>query len=176
MQLGADPPKGAFFPLQDPKLSLEERRDIFCDWVTYYFTAVDDLESVTEDILAARKPLHEELATRDPTNLPTKQRMTSEQYESVTYLPMFHRSYPRIRTLTKKTNEENFRRAVIDTGGLWPDVNILSIWCDVSIAQSVWAAKCLHDLSRKEAASPAARRIDVVKFPGANHFVSETGV
>ena len=171
-QLGVDPPVGCYFPLRDPSLSPEECRDIFCRWITYYWTPVDDLQSVTEDTRAARKALHEELGANDATARPTVDRMTEQQYKSVVHLPMFLQSYPIIRQITKETHGANFQRAIFNTGALWPNVDILCVWCDRTLAQSVWAARCLLGQAQEEHGSAVVRRVNVVKLTGGNHFVS----
>lgn len=114
---------------------------------------------------------NEQHGAADPSVLPTVKRMSAEEFESVTH-PAALRSYLQLGQLTKEKLAENFQKAVFDTGGLWPDVDILCLWCDMSVSVCVSAARYIRDRYRNEGSSPTARKVNIVKVPGANHFVS----
>ncbi|KAJ3555733.1 hypothetical protein NM688_g2410 [Phlebia brevispora] len=168
--LGIDAPKDVYYPLRDANLSLEERKTLFSTWVSFYFTPVEDLDAVTEEQLARRQALHEGRGDVETSVTPTVMRMSKEQHESVADLGVLQRSYNSIRLLTKKTYGDNFRRSLFDAGGVWPDVDVLFIWCDSSMSDCIWAAKDVADQVRASAGNPAARRVQMVKLAG-NHFV-----
>lgn len=171
--IGVDVPSGCYIPLADPSLSLDQRREAFCDWIACYSTAVGDLEDVTEDMLAARQVLHEQPDAAGPSVLPTVKRMSPEEFASVTH-PAALRSYLQLGQLTKEKLAENFQKAVFDTGGLWPDVDVLCLWCDMSVDVCVSAARYIRDRCREEGSASTARKVSIVKVPGANHFVSSS--
>ena len=64
----------------------------------------------------------------------------------------------------------NFRRALVETNGLWPNVKVLLVWADQSMHDCVWAAKSIFDIAAQD--RPWGRKIEIERLSGANHFVS----
>lgn len=166
--------EGLYHPLRDPVLTHQERLEQFRDWISFYFDPISDLDLVTEASLLKRKPVHEVPPgeTADPTKTPTVARMTTQEYESVADPGVFNRSYVSLRLLSQKTYGDNLRRALFDTGGVWSGVKTLLVWCDMSVSDSVWAAKHVQALSTANDHDRIARQIEFARLAGGNHFVS----
>lgn len=69
---------------------------------------------------------------------------------------------------------KHLEEALFDTKGIWPDVNVVHLWCDKSFSETIWGAKVMSDtiLDRQASGTGITRKVDVVKVENANHFVS----
>ena len=168
-------PTQLYNPLRDTSIPEDERGTRFCHWISCYFTAIDDLEEVTESKLVAREALHEAKgSTQTHFNVkPSLDRMTDNEYKSVVDPTVFNRSYVSLRSLAQgDTYGENLRKALFDTDGIWPDIDVLFLWCNMSVSDCIFGAKHVLDLSKKaEGNGHIARPVKLVKIPNANHFV-----
>ena len=103
---------------------------------------------------------------------PTVKRITPAEYLEVADPGVVLRSYASMRHVKPEVFNSNMRGALFDTGGVWPNVEALSIWCNQSTSDCVWAAKVILDLSREKDPGKIPRKLRFAKLEGANHFVS----
>ena len=144
--LGRPAPAGVYHPLRDTSLSLHERGEAFVPWVSYYFETISSLEDVTLNQLSVRRGIHERsLAADDLTKIPTVYRMTKEELDSVLDRDVFERSSRFIFTIARDVLAGNVERSLVDTGGVWPAVQVLQLWADESMHDCIWAAKTLAE-------------------------------
>ncbi|EKM49786.1 uncharacterized protein PHACADRAFT_179168 [Phanerochaete carnosa HHB-10118-sp] len=108
----------------------------------------------------------------DPSKRPTIERMSKDELESITDAGVLERSSMKLFQASRDVLYPNVLRALVDTQGVWPDVNVLVFWCDESMHDCIWAAKFISDLGRAPSAEgKQKRRIDVERLWGVNHFV-----
>ncbi|GJE92656.1 hypothetical protein PsYK624_088110 [Phanerochaete sordida] len=163
--LGRVPPsEGVYHPLRDMSMTLRERGERFSIWVSAYFEQAPSLDDVTIPVLEARK--------EDPSKVPTLERMAPEELASITDNGAYERSSHALLKVSREVLHANVLRALVDTDGVWPDVNVLVLWCDASMHDCVWAAKFVANLEREPPEEGKhKRRIDVERLSAANHFV-----
>ena len=164
--LGLPPAGGVYSPLRDTSLSLDERGALFVPWVSNYFETIPDLATVTPTMLAAR-----------PTTAktPTVARIPPTELEALLDRGALVRSSSALFRVAREVLHANFRRALLDTDGVWPRVKVLLVWCDESMHDCVWAARTIVALTqapREDGDSGIRREFEVEKLAGANHFVS----
>ncbi|THG96355.1 hypothetical protein EW026_g5466 [Hermanssonia centrifuga] len=171
--LGESPPERVYNPLRDPALTLEQRGKLFLTTISRYMTAIPDPSSVTEEALNARTSLHEAPAgtAMDASKSPTVLRMTPSEFDSVTDYDALERSNELLRHVAREVYNDNFRRALLDTGGVWKDVRVLYVWCDMSVSDCIWATKQVAQ-RLEEVGKQDSRMVQFERLTGANHFVS----
>ena len=170
--LGQPPPEGVYHPLRDVSLSLKERGEAFMVWVSCYFETIQSLHSVTSSVLSARKALNEKSTSPDTLKVPTVHRMTKEELDAVIDREVLERSSNSLLRTPREVLRQNVEKALVDTGGLWPNVKVLLVWCNQTMHDCVWAAKAVADLAQNPA--PGSREIEVERLHDANHFVRQT--
>ncbi|KIP03868.1 hypothetical protein PHLGIDRAFT_76932 [Phlebiopsis gigantea 11061_1 CR5-6] len=162
--LGLPPAEGVYSPLRDRSLSLDEGGAQFIPWVSNYFEAIPDLASATPAVLAAR---------RTAAKAPTVARMSPAELEALLDRGALMRSSAALFRVARAVLHANFRRALLDTAGVWPRVKVLLVWCDESMHDCLWAAKTIVAFARapREDGDVGTRReVEVEKLAGANHF------
>lgn len=172
--VGGTPSQGTYHPFRDPTLPIQERIDRAQFWLSFYFTKIVDLESVTTEVLESRVAQHEQLGLQaGSAKTPTLLRMSSAELESAKdRAALLRSSLPLLRS-----NSENFRlnfeKALFDTDGVLPSVNVVVAWCDETMGDAVFAAKIIHDrLKAEQPAGKVRRDIEMYRLEGMNHFVS----
>ncbi|KIP07103.1 hypothetical protein PHLGIDRAFT_35631 [Phlebiopsis gigantea 11061_1 CR5-6] len=171
--MGGTPSQGTYHPFRDPTLPIQERVDRAQFWLSFYFTKVVDLESVTTEVLESRVAQHEQLGLLQASSAktPTLLRMSSAELESAKdRAALLRSSLPLLRS-----NSENFRlnfeKALFDTDGVLPSVNVVVAWCDETMGDAVFAAKIIHDrLKAEQPAGKVRRNIEMYRLEGMNHF------
>ena len=150
-------------------LSLQERGEVFELWVSSYFEQVMSLDLVTTPFLAARN------VNRDPSKLRTLERMSKDELDGTMDHGVFARSSSILLRVVPEVLYANCLRALVDTEGVWRDVDVLLLWCDESMHDCLWASKFVAELARAPPAEGKQKRqIEVERLEGANHFVSTT--
>ena len=170
---GTKLPEGVYTPIHDTTIPPEELGPIFMVWVSTYFDAVPDMETMTEPRLAVRS--NDYLAIADPARTPTIKRFSAEDIQTATDFSVMERTPDVTWGVRPETYWENTRRALVDTQGLWPEMKTLLIWCPMSTPDIVWAMKQVHDriCAAPDAGTPK-RMLETVAFEGGNHFVSNS--
>ncbi|CAL1712123.1 unnamed protein product [Somion occarium] len=156
-----------YSPLRDQSLPFPERVKRFSTWVSSYYTKVDDLATLTPDLIISREPI------QGAGKIPTVQRMSPEEIRATTDFGVLERSHDSIRLVNSRIYSRNLRRALgVGMEGEdipWPKVKVLALWCDTGIVDTVWAAKAIYDLLHGE--EGVTREVALQKLEGANHFV-----
>ncbi len=170
--IGEPIPKEFSFPLWDSTIAPEDRGPCFAIWVgTYFSPAVPDLSSMDIQALESRTNISQ---TSEPDNMaPTTSRMSVEELQSMTHPEALERSGGPLMELEPAVYWRVTERALFETDGVFASVDAVAIWCNMSVAPCVWAARRIAE--RAEAAKTEGKRgrkVDTVKIDGANHFVS----
>lgn len=172
-----------YHPLRDETMSLKDRGEYFMTWVASYFEKAPDLDSATAPLLAARRIIQEGPPSEgavDTSKTPTVYRMSPEELESVIDREALERSSFTLFRVSKDVLHQNFLRSLFDTGGVWPGVKALLVWCDESMHDCVWAAKVITEFARQPRGVECTERVlEVERLSDANHFVGamlEAGV
>lgn len=100
--------------------------------------------------------------------------MSPEELESLIDRETLERSSWLLLRVAREVLRENVLHSLLDTGGVWPDVKVLLVWCDETMHDCVWAAKTIVELARGPGAEK--RQVDVERITGGNHFVSALAV
>ena len=164
--LGYAPPDGWWNPLTDPSLPPGEGAKLFPAWVSGYYKH-------------GKLPVEVEMHTPLKEPQPTLATMTDEEVESSIYPPpgnpggsdetlyragKHHSYWTEIRKLTF------FPEVLDDT---WAKIPLRFVWGDRSIWEVPYGKWCIEgELEEAKAQGKFARVIELVKLPGANHFVS----
>ena len=100
-------------------MPLHVRGDRFREWISYYQASVQDLDAVTDQLLAERLNLHlREGGHVDPMKTPTVKRITPAEYLEVADPGVVLRSYASMRHVKPEVFNLNMRGALFDTGGV----------------------------------------------------------
>lgn len=160
-----------YTPYEDPTLAPAEVGQRFVPWVSGFFEPVHGLASVTPGLLRERKNMKD--VSADRKYLPTSERMTLEELLSVASPAVLPRVAP-ILALKQEVYQQNLRRALLDTKGLWPNVKVVMLWADMTCMYAPWGARYLSDMLATPVVEGEQRRdVQIVKLPGASHFVSD---
>ncbi|KAI0823785.1 hypothetical protein BC628DRAFT_1323902 [Trametes gibbosa] len=166
------PPKW-YQPLLDTSLTGEERIVRFCTWVTGYFSHGDVFT-----LGGAALESHTMLA--DPS--PTYARMTPAELAASTHRPpqlddgsdrlmvmacITHGAYAVIR------EQALYKMETAEGASDWWNLPVRQVWGDRSIWEMLWCAKMLtEEMEEARRTGKTMREIALVRFEGANHFVS----
>ncbi|KAJ3557176.1 hypothetical protein NM688_g1611 [Phlebia brevispora] len=166
--LGKPIPKECYVPFEDPTIKPEALAEAFLVWVSTYYTPISDITNLTtSDLSMQARPA-------DLKRLPTILQMSQEQREAVTDVPVLFRSAGiYLASIHPDLFWQHFMGSVLDTKGVWPDMNVVLLWCDSAISETAWGAKVMADaLKEHETKSETVkRRTDMYKIENANHLV-----
>lgn len=139
-------------------------------WVSSYFNPLDSLD-INEPDLALRSNNY--LDINDSARTPTSKRFTEGQLHEVTEPGVMMRAAEPRWSVPREVFWEITQRALVDGGDLWPEVNVLFLWCDMTTPDVIWAMKSLRDRVRAGQKKGApVRKTEEVVIRGGNHFVS----
>ena len=174
--LGVTPINDVYHPLRDKSLTTQQFGARFAEWITWYSDPIHDLDDITAESLAARKPRHDPnvllLRRIDPTRTPTLLRMTLEELAACTNHNILESSFTSMRQVHPQVYSENTRRALLDTGEALTEVDALVVWGDMSMSDCLWSVRNLADRVRaSEEKGCNMRKVTFTKIAGANHFV-----
>ena len=110
--------------------------------------------------------------------------MSPDQLREMADYDVVERSAQAMRAVPRGVYEDNARRALweperdldSESGDVaFPDVDVLVLWFDMTIADCVWAVKVLHDAQAEQRSreDSKARNVKFVCLEGLNHFVSK---
>ena len=172
--MGGGPSEGIYHPFRDPTLSIQERVDRAEVWLSFYFTKVVDLESVTHEFLGSRVALHEGPGFQTGSEkTPTLLKMSAEELAATKDKTALLRSTMPLLRSNVENFRRNFEKALFDIDGALPGVNVVVAWCDETMGDAVLAAKIIHDRLKAEQPEGKVRRdIKMYRLEGTNHFVS----
>lgn len=173
MCAGYQIPEGAYHPLHDPALTPAQKTEKFGVWVSSYY-AHGDVWTAGTAAVESRNAL--------PSPPPTLLTMTAEDLAESAYsapgeeggseqllvqASLIHRTYASL-------HEGAFRLQQAGEGAdEWPNVEVRYLWCDHSIWEMPLAAfRLSRDLEEATSQGKRVRKVDFVRFRGANHFVS----
>lgn len=101
---------------------------------------------------------------------PSTARMTPTEYAEIIDPSVITRAHPLFHAVAPEIYWDNVEAALWDST-TWPHLKISIVWCDMSPPETVISAWYLSKRI-KEDWPEEARKVDVVRFRGANHFVS----
>ena len=138
-------------------------------WVSSYFDVAHSLE-ITEPELALRSNNY--LDITDPTRTPTCKRFTDQELGEITHPAVMTRA-PDVRwAVPQNLWWEMTQRALVKSGGLWPAMRVVLLWCDMTTPDIVWSMKMTRDrLHAGQEIGQKTRQTEVVRIRGGNHFV-----
>ncbi|KAH9937692.1 uncharacterized protein B0H18DRAFT_1113494 [Fomitopsis serialis] len=163
--------EGMYSPTRDPKIPAEGKSAAFAHWVSGYYahspSLLSSFPSVTLDEL--RKGIAEAPIRDPPPNrVPSVVNMSAEELAEITDPAVITRSHPLYYNVDPALCKENLDAALLDASTC-PRLRVSLVWCDMSPPETVmstwYLARQIQDLWPSN-----ARKIDVVRFEGANHF------
>ncbi|KAI0317833.1 alpha/beta-hydrolase [Amylostereum chailletii] len=164
--LGYPPPAGGYNPLFDPSVTREEGVKLFGSWVSGYFKH-------------GESPSELEYRTQLDNPRPTLATMSSEDAAATKHPAPTLPGGSDHNTLT--ANIKHGVSAYIkdlalyppaDAEDPWRDVEWRYIWCDQSVWEMPWGMHALRaELDEAAGAGKAVRKVSVVRWRRANHFI-----
>lgn len=99
---------------------------------------------------------------------PTLKSMSPVEIAAVTDWAGAQRSHLAMLDIDSTVYQENAQRALLDKS-VWPGLRIVLVWCAMSVGETVYGS---WDLARRvrHAWPPGARKVDVRRLDGVNHF------
>ncbi|KAJ3553766.1 hypothetical protein NM688_g3443 [Phlebia brevispora] len=167
--IGEPPLDGVYHPMMHP-MAPEERCRAFLHWCASYYEPIRDISSLDNNTVRARRALHE--ISDDHTRTPTITRMSPDEFSYTADNDVFQRSGQYMRNIPPQVFYRNAQRALCDTEGILPTVDVIVIWCDMSPSVAAWAAKRLKErVDTARAEGKHTRAVRVINIKDANHFV-----
>ncbi|PCH43962.1 hypothetical protein WOLCODRAFT_75425 [Wolfiporia cocos MD-104 SS10] len=154
-------------PLREQSDSTEQSVENFFPWVSGYYRHSPDILSLLASL--TRAELVAGLGQSPVEDIPpTTKRMSPEDLATVTSVAQASRAHIPLILAHPPVYTEVARRALKKVN-VWPDVHVTFVWCDMAPGDHIIAA---WEVSRKvRMAWPLnARRVDIVRMSGANHF------
>ena len=167
----ARPSPEAYSPVEDPNVPPSEVAERFMAWISSYFEPLDTLQDITPTALAQREDVF--ALTADAKFSCTTSRMTNEELQAATYPAIFAcNPTPPPTAAILQVYRDNYRRAILDTKGAWPNVDVTVLWGEMSPFYFLWAAKVMSQhLKEPVRIGEQRRNMRIVKMEKANHFV-----
>ncbi|RPD55325.1 hypothetical protein L226DRAFT_513358 [Lentinus tigrinus ALCF2SS1-7] len=170
--LGYPMPDGLYVPLHDAELAPEEWLEHFCKWISAYYSHGD----VARDGVSALESRH---YLENPS--PTTSRMTTEEVAQCKYdapgNPGGSDNGVVVACITRHGTCASLRKGAFrlreTVSGMddWRDVEVRYLWCDASTWEMPLGAWTLRkELEEAEKAGEIVRKVEYVRFRGANHF------
>lgn len=129
-----------------------------------------DISSITERLLDTRQPMH--TVDPDPRWLPTAFRVSKAELNEIAE-PSIAPKIGSPFTVHLDVLRANTIRALFDTEGVWPQVNVVVLWSTMCATLSAWGARVMGDmLAHPPVEGREGRRISMHQVKDANHFVS----
>ena len=164
-------PAGLYHPFHDPSLPIEERSEKFGEWVSSYFAHGDVATGyqALEDRNALESP-PPTIKTMSAAEIAETTSAAGEPGNSESLLAQACGVHGVFASLRKQAF---FLRDVPDGVDDWRSVEVRLVWCDHSTWEMPLLAWTLQkELEEAERAGQKVRKVDFVRFRGANHFVS----
>ena len=161
-------------PLRDPRIPLESKGISFERWVSgYYDHAIPpdaDLHTYTYDEMKGLL-VYSAVSNPPPEHVATVDRLSTTQRADLVDETVTARSHVAYVAVDRTVHGRILREALWDST-VWPNLRVSSIWCDMSVPDTVLTNAWYVDRQLRENWPQGARKIDIVRFRGANHFVS----
>ncbi|TCD62623.1 hypothetical protein EIP91_006637, partial [Steccherinum ochraceum] len=146
--LSAPPGSPLYSPMRDMTITDGERIAKFFAWFSGYFEP-----PITEMFpLASEEDIQKAIAihtARSPVGTPTLQRMTQADKGKVAdFSDRVKRSNQMIRFTSKSVYKDNYVGAFTvadDPSAVWPDVDVLVAWGQLSVFETSWVASTIQD-------------------------------
>ncbi|KAH9835552.1 Alpha/Beta hydrolase protein [Rhodofomes roseus] len=103
-----------------------------------------------------------------PDYVPSTARMTTQRFGDVTDPNVTKRAHPLFHAVDPRLYQENVQAALWNST-TWPHLRVTLVWCDMSLPETVLSA-CYLAKQINEEWPQGARKVDVLRFNGANHF------
>lgn len=159
-------------PFRDPTVPLNLKGSSFERWVSsYYDNAIPPnaaLHIYTSDELK-RLLAHNAISDPLPEHVATADRLSAAQRAAVVDESVAARSQMAFVAVDQAVCGQIMQEALWDAT-VWPNLRVSAIWCDMSIPDTCVAA--WHFARQLEDWPQGARKVELVRFHGANHFVS----
>lgn len=161
-------------PLRDPRVPDEQKGAAFERWVSgYYRHAIppdDTLQSYTFDEV---KGLFSENPISDPPPelVATADRLSADQRFEMVDEFVSTRSHFHFLAVDREVYRGIMHDALWNSS-VWPKLRVSVLWCDMSVPETALANGWYLPRQLQEDWPQGARKVDVVRFRGANHFVS----
>ncbi|KAF7791491.1 hypothetical protein EIP86_002507 [Pleurotus ostreatoroseus] len=166
--LGQPIPEEFYVPFRDPAIPPQNLAQAFADWTSAYYSAISTLEGIIPANLSSEERKIDEMLT------PTMSAMSPEARAECNVPSVLMGSAGLMLVhIPERVLWKQLEEALFDTKGVWPDVNVVHMWCDKSFSETIWGAKVVSDTisERQPNDTRVMRKVDVVKVENANHFV-----
>ena len=159
-------------PLSDPQIPRELKGTSFERWVSgYYDHAIlpdADLGTYTFDELK-KMLVYSAVGDSSPEHVATIDRLTTAQRADIVDESVTVRSHLDYVAVDRAVYGQ-IQREALWNATVWPKLRVSALWCDMSVPETCLAA---WYLARQLRTWPqGAREVELVRFSGANHFVS----
>ncbi|KAH9835553.1 Alpha/Beta hydrolase protein [Rhodofomes roseus] len=163
--------EGLYSPTRDPNIPEEQRHTAFGHWVSGYYahspSVLAAFPSVTLDELrqgVSQVPIKDP----SPDYVASVVNMSAEELSEITDPAVITSSHPLYYNVDPALCKENLDAALLDAS--WcPRLRVALVWCDMSVPETIMSTWYLaRQVSEHWPAS--ARKVDLVRFEGANHF------
>ncbi|KZT65133.1 hypothetical protein DAEQUDRAFT_697601 [Daedalea quercina L-15889] len=171
---GLGVPPALFEGVRRPELrsgSSMDQKQVHLHWLSGYFShsssPLDSLCSATLDELRAglaQSPILDPPVDYQPTAV----RMTPQELEEVTDPAVNTRAHPLFHAVDPGIYRNNMQAALWDST-TWPHLKVTLVWCDMSPPETIISAWYITQQIKEEWPKDA-RKVDVLRFEGANHF------
>lgn len=174
-----------YSPLEDGSFTPEQRVEAFVNWVTGYFhhPSLENLRGFKEITRHDIDEIDLEYRNILPSPVSSILKMTPEELASnvdpSVAVEGKAEAFLMARDIEVGFGAASRREAFFELfkgssdGDIWPHLRVLLIWCDMSIAEAAYAALSLEvELTEARKKGEAARDVEIIRFPGVNHYVS----
>lgn len=169
--------EGLYSPIRDPNVRPEDRSKAFGHWVSGYYVhspaVLAAFPSVTLDEL--RHGLQQQPEENPPPQrLASVARMSTEELAEITDPEVLATSHMTFGSIDPAVYKKNLDDALLNSS-VWPRVRVSLVWCDMSPGETLLSTWYLASQLANNWPQ-GARKVDLVRFEGANHFVSRTSL
>ena len=174
--------------MRDATITDAERLSKFFAWFSGYFDppVKETFALHTEADVEKAVAIH---TARMPTGVPTLKRMSHSEKDTVTdFSQRVKTSNQMLRFASRLVYKDNYLAAFAVSEGddaVWPDVDVLLAWGELSVFETSWTASTIRDwlengsqsvqgfgLAPNEIPNKRARKVRYENIEGCNHFVS----
>ena len=152
------------------------QNNVYQHWLSGYYThspdTLNSFSSLSLDQFRAGLVVGPALGLSDDDYRPSTARMTPQEYAEITDPSVTTRAHPLFHAVHPGIYWDNVQAALWDST-TWPHLRLTIVWCDMSPPETVISAWYLSK-KVKEDWPEGARKVDVVRFQGVNHFVSDS--
>ncbi|KAF5326977.1 hypothetical protein D9619_004815 [Psilocybe cf. subviscida] len=168
--LGYPPPPDVVNIFFDPSLTPGEALKRFPQWVSAYYAHREDPTKLEYEALDHPSPT---ILSMDPSDvqrcLEIGPALPGGSDDQVMRLGVQLGALSQLREAAIYLGKDE--EGDVPVVNRWDDIEIKHVWCDRSMWEMPWAALCLQaDLDDGKKSDRVARKVDIVRLSGANHF------